>query len=823
MMSAPQNISGDWLEAESRDVMKEDRKQKAVGSRQLAVGSKDEAALRGLPLSAYCLLPTAFCLFLPFGVTVSPTGRALLASALLISSYALVRYWRSLNGRSSKVRYTLVGLRAVSLLLLSLALSGLEVEYEGRARARLLFRSSLAASKEGEDGKATSFEEGSAAQIIAPLKARGVDVVSEKDAGDQLANDEESFIAATLLTDGAMSSAEARREVESLSERVGGVPIYVIADSRANESASVALESVTILGRALRGVPVSVRCDVHARGMKGRESLVTVSDEAKAQASARIAWTDDDERQSVTLTIVPKVVGLIDYNAKVEAVGGSDQASHLTRPFSLYVEERRLRVLFFESEPTWEAKFIRRALEQSGLFEVDYFAQVSRASTVGMSEEAREQKEQDKDAKPQEEKRDAASANAPERKLHATLQSLAQLNLYDCVMVGATENSLLSASEAANLRTWVERRGGGLIVLGGNSFNSSIVSPSGKLYSLLPADLSAQSFSAEAETVSQGHPLEAEKTRENFLLTPTEMGASGALEGYLRAIEDTQTKPAMLTGQGLKLSSLRPGATVLAVTGQPGVVTGTSETGAALIAARRDGAGRALVFAPADSWRMRAVESGEEGQTGGTFSGLWQGLTIWTSVMARPPAEIVLNNDSPAEGSRVTAEIRARDTSSFSPQKIEKLSAYLQPLMEDATGAPGLLPQKIAFSPDASDQSVWRAQFLAPSSGKYVLEIDYVAGGKDGSVEKYFAVVAQEAEERGAAFDTLRRAARETGGDLIAPPAGMDALAERLSSASSNRAAVRHTWEVRAWWPLAFIIPLFLSAEWFARRWWKED
>ena len=803
--------------------MKEGRKQKDAGRRQKAAQSGFVFAACCLLLTAYCLLSAAFFLFLPFGIALSPTGRALLAGALLISAYALAHYWRSLNGRSSKVRFTLVGLRAVSLLLVSLALSGLEAKYEEVARARVFFGTSLAASKEGESGKAVSPDEGSVAQIVAPLKARGIDVVSEKDAGDKLSKDEESFIAATLLTDGAMSSAEARREVESLSERVGGVPIYVVADSRANESASVALESVTILGRALRGVPVSVRCDVHARGMKGHESLVTVSDEAKAQASARIAWTDDDERQSVTLTIVPKVVGLIDYNARVEAVGGDDKASHLTRPFSLYVEERRLRVLFFESEPTWEAKFIRRALEQSGLFEVDYFAQVSRASTVGMSEEAREQKEQDKDAKPQtEEKKDASSTNAPEAKLHATLQSMAQLNLYDCVMVGATESSLLSASEVANLSAWIERRGGGLIVLGGNSFNGSIVAPGGKLYSLLPADLSAQSFSTQAETVSQGHPLEAEKTRENFLLTPTAAGASGALEGYLRAVEDAQTKPAMLTGLGLKLGALRPGATALAVTGQPGVGTGTSETGAALIAARRDGAGRTLVFAPADSWRLRALENGEEGQTGGTFSALWQGLIIWTSASARPPAEIFLSNDSPAQGSVVTAEIRVRELSTFSPQKIEKLSAYLQPLIEDANGAPGVLPRKIAFSPDASDISVWRAQLLAPSSGKYVLEINYAAGGKDGSVEKYFAVVEPQVEERGAAFDTLRRAARETGGDLIASD-GIDALAERLSSASSSRGTVSHTFELRTWWPLAFIIPLFLSAEWFARRWWKEE
>src|SRR5205085_11822136 len=102
-------------------------------------------------------------------------------------------------------------------------------------------------------------------------------------------------------------------EVERISERARGAPVYVVADSRQSESASVTFESVMVLERAIRGVPVSVRCDVHARGMKGRESLVTISDDAKVQASARIAWTSDDERQSATLTLVPKVAGWIDY------------------------------------------------------------------------------------------------------------------------------------------------------------------------------------------------------------------------------------------------------------------------------------------------------------------------------------------------------------------------------------------------------------------------------------------------------------------------------------------------------------------------------
>ncbi|MDQ3820229.1 MAG: hypothetical protein M3362_21465, partial [Acidobacteriota bacterium] len=71
------------------------------------------------------LLPAANCLTPATLLAVSarllfpapPAARALFAAALLISAYALLRYWRSLGGRSSMVRFSLLALRAVTLLL----------------------------------------------------------------------------------------------------------------------------------------------------------------------------------------------------------------------------------------------------------------------------------------------------------------------------------------------------------------------------------------------------------------------------------------------------------------------------------------------------------------------------------------------------------------------------------------------------------------------------------------------------------------------------------------------------------------------------------
>jgi hypothetical protein len=185
--------------------------------------------------------------------------------------------------------------------------------------------------------------------------------------------------------------------------------------------------------------------------------------------------------------------------------------------------------------------------------------------------------------------------------------------------------------------------------------------------------------------------------------------------------------------------------------------------------------------------------------------------------------EIVLSDESPSEGSEVTAEIRVRDAA-FTPLKIEKLNARLQALTEDGGDASQMSaqPQEVAFTPDVADASVWRARLRLNTRGRFVLEADYAGSGGKGNAEKQFAVVARTPQETGAALDTLRRVSRETGGDLVTS-GEIESIVERLAATSPGGEIVRRTWELRSWWPLAFILPLLLSAEWFARRWWRID
>ncbi len=751
-----------------------------------------------------------------------PSARALFVAAMALAAYALFRYRQSLDGTARNLRSLLMCTRALALLLLACALAGVRVEYETNAPARVLMRDTRAASIEIEaETVARALSRQQAEDITDVFRKHSLNVIAETEQGGALTpsdeSDEKAYVAGLLLTDGAMTADEAALSVKRLSAEAGGAPVFVVGGVTPAPGPTIALERVEILSQPVRGVPLSVRCDVHGRGLRGRESLVTIADEAKVQASARVRWTSDDERQQVTLEVVPKVAGWASYTARVEAAGGGEDQSLLARPFNVYTEERRWRVLFFEGEPTWEAKFIRRALERSQLFEVDYFAQVSRAAVTGAATNAPEEKDDEaRQADANAPDSDAPKINPPEAKLHSVLGSIERLSAYDCIIIGPTPNEMLSALEAMRLSAWTERRGGGLVILGGNNFSGSIAAPNGKLYKMMPAAIDARGLSTEAQQPSRGAPLEAEKNQGTFALVPTAAGAGGALGAYLNAVQEKSVKTDVLTGQGMRLGLLRPGALALAVA-RPGQANEPGATGMPLIAAARYGAGRSLLFAPADSWRLRTTASGEQDEARAPFSALWQGLILWAAAGARPPVEITLSDESLASASMLTAEIRTRDAT-FAPTKIEKLNARLQLLTEDEDAAVGDLaqPREIAFIPDEADASLWRASLRAPAPGQYALAVDYIANGKAGSSVKYFAVVAQSGAETGAAHDTLSRAALATGGELL-PGDDLNALAERLAAASLHERTSR-TFEFRTWPPLAFIIPLLLSIAWLIEK-----
>ena len=155
-------------------------------------------------------------------------------------------------------------------------------------------------------------------------------------------------------------------------------------------------------------VPQTITATLYGRGMAGRSTLVKLSDEAVTVASTVINWKENSESITAPLLVAPRVEGLHRYAVKAEPVEGELNTENNEASFSLDVRRGERKILFIENQPTWEGKFIRRALEENASIAVDYFAEVSRDAVLNQQQ------------------------SGIERNMHSVLGDFKQLARYDC-------------------------------------------------------------------------------------------------------------------------------------------------------------------------------------------------------------------------------------------------------------------------------------------------------------------------------------------------------------------------------------------------------
>ncbi|MEO6390344.1 MAG: hypothetical protein ABIP75_00750 [Pyrinomonadaceae bacterium] len=715
------------------------------------------------------------------------SSRLLLLGGMLIIVAVSVWYWRRLPADARRLRLWLVTLRVLVLLLVFLVICDLGIRYQTALPGRVLL-AMVPANEVPTTSDVT--EEDAVRKTMASLNRAGIKTIRTDGNRGPLSLDQPLPARAILLSDGRVDPMQAEQIVSLLHRSTGGGPVDLLTNLHDDAGPRVTLVNATISGPAFRGVPVKVWCQVHAVGMAGRETVVTVADIAQVSSTARINWTSDDDTRTVSFEVVPKVSGWVEYTASVaEPVAGVTGPRQL---ISAFVQERQWRVLMFEGEPTAESNFIRRSLEQAGIFQVEYFAQVSRNATVGNQNSDRS---------------NAKNGASPTARLHALLADQVRLDQFECVLIGPTPNSMLSDIEADRLRTWTDHRGGGLIILGGNNFNGSVISPNGRLTPFLPATIDASSFPSPKAERGLGRPVDAE-SYSTYALVPTLAGADSALSGYAKVRDSSADKRDVL-GLALRIGALRAGGTILAVAGD--AQAAASEQGSPLIASAQFGSGQVMLFAPADSFKLKVSESVPGAD--GPFDALWRGLILWTSARSRPASELSLSDDSPSVDLEVVIEILARDAQ-FSPATIEKASASWELEGGEASGT----THKLNFLPDRERSNIWRATLKPSATGKYLVKASVTtAGGTNLRLEKRFAVVPDVPLELGSAMDTLMRLTHETGGQVYSLK-DVDKLAARLKELPRSGEWKTNTWRLRDFWPLAFMIPLLLAGEWLIRR-----
>jgi uncharacterized membrane protein len=583
--------------------------------------------------------------------------------------------------------------------------------------------------------------------------------------------------AVVLLSDGDDNTGGIGADAIS-ALRARHIPVHTVGFGRERAEHDVELDDVEVAPRALADSRLAAKITLHQRGYAGAKVNLTVRDVSSSQpkvlASRTIGLGTDGNLQVETLMFDVGGAGAktLEFTAAPLPGEGNTSNNTLTRVVNVSSDARR--ILYIESEPRWEYKFIRQAEEDDRMVRI--------ASIVRTSEN----------------KYYRQGIADPKELAEGFPSRPEDLFAYQGVIIGSVEASFFTPVQQELLREFVDRRGGGLLLLGGQYALADGGWNASKLTDLLPTALPTQSgtFHREADP------------KNGTTHTTAELAPAGMESIITRLVDD----PAANAAKWKKLPYLmdyedpgapKPGAAVLA-----NMITPEGRK-LPLLITESFGQGRTAIMATGGSWRWQM--SSPLGDTAHDL--FWQQLLRWLvsdtrgHVAASIPAQVLLDNGAVM----LTAEVRDRE---YNPAPDSKVEAHIL--------GPSGVSALVEMTPVPDHPGQFQAAWSAPKTGAYLTEVTALTGafkelGRDVLTFQRMDGVAENfhTEQN---RELLERLATQTGGRYWRPEElGKLAGAIPFSEAGVTMRETKDLWNL----PLVFLVLVLLRfSEWWLRRKW---
>jgi uncharacterized membrane protein len=569
--------------------------------------------------------------------------------------------------------------------------------------------------------------------------------------------------AVVLLSDGADNSGGI--DLDTISTfRSRRIPVHTVGFGAEQVAHDVEINDAVVAPRALADSRLAAKVTLHQRGYAGQKAMLTVRDGAKVLAGRQINLAADGVTQNETLLFNPGDAGAKTVQFSVDPFPGEENRDNNSVSRLVNVESAKRRVLYVEGEPRWEYKFIRRAEQDDRLLAIVSMLRTSENKIYRQGIE---------DPK---ELADGFPSRAED------------LFPYQAIIIGSVEASYFTAAQKELIQQFVDRRGGGLLFLGGRAALGDGGWAASSLTDLLPVALPNKkgTFHRDPATAS--------------------LTTAGADNIITRLVED----PAANAERWKKLPYLmdyqepgtpKPGAVVLAE-----MTAGTRKM--PLLVTENYGRGRTAVLATGGTWRWQMSQPLED-QTHEEF---WQQLLRWLvmdtpgHVVAAVPSQMLLDDG------RVQFSAEVRDKN-YLPAADAHVEAHIL--------GPGGSAAQIEMTPDPNTPGTFRAEWTADKTGSYLTEV-IATRDKDeiGRDVLTFARMDGVAEN----FHTeqnrelLGKLSAETGGRYWKPQDVSKLPGEiSYSEAGINVRDAKELWNM----PIVFVLLLLLpTMEWLLRRKW---
>lgn len=568
-----------------------------------------------------------------------------------------------------------------------------------------------------------------------------------------------------LLSDGGENSTGISADaLQALQNR--RLPVHTVGFGGLERAHDVELEDVSIAPSAVVNARLTATISLKQHGYAGQKATLTIRDGDKTLAVREITLSSNGTLQTEQVFFSAGGAGAKALRFAVVPLAGEENLSNnaITRP--VLVSDAKRRILYVEGEPRWEFKFIRRAEEDDPTVQLVSMLRTSENKIYrqGISDPTE------------------LADGFPVRPEN--------LFGYSGIIIGSVAADYFTPLQQELLREYVDRRGGGVLFLGGRSALSdggwSTSSLNELLPTFLPSGRAFQRNSATVELTAEG--IDSPITR--LLDDPAKNAERWKKLTYLADYQDA--------------GSPKPGSTVL-------VQMKAGNRRLPLLITQNYGHGRTAIMATGGTWRWQMSEPlGDP-----SHDLFWQQLSRWLVADSPGPVTASMPVRTLMDEGHVQLSAQVRDQE-FQPAADARVTAHI--MGPEGTNA------LIDLAPSRDTPGLYQAEWTAEKPGAYLAEVAAETTGSQPRQLGRDVVTFQREDGIAENFHTeqnralLEQLASQTGGRYW-EPSNLKNLPRDISYSEAG-ISVRTTNEL---WnmPIVFFVLLALPiAEWLLRRKW---
>jgi uncharacterized membrane protein len=566
--------------------------------------------------------------------------------------------------------------------------------------------------------------------------------------------------AVVLMSDGAENSGGL--DADTIARiRQARIPVHTIGFGREFLSSDIEIMDVSVPSRALAGSRLSAQVTFRQVGYNGQKTRITITDSGKVIASQEVVLKKDSTAQTENVVFNAGEAGPRALQIKVEPLSGEENLANNSLSRLVNVSARKMRILYFEGEPRWEYKFLRRAVEDDKSIEI-----ISMLRTT-----------------PNKIYRQGGDANELANGFPTKAE---ELFVYDGLIIGSSEANYFTPAQQQLIRDFADRRGGGVLFLGGRFALSDGGYTRSPLAEIMPVRLPAneQSFHRDFSTV---------------VLSP-----AGKDSAICRLVENRDANaerwkkmPQIANYQDV--GDAKPGAVTLLEVAPAG------KHPSPLLVIENFGRGRTGVLATGGTWRWQMQQDVKD-MTDETF---WQQLLRW--LVQETPGQVLASTPRQVLSDETKVHLRAefRDKT-YQPVSNARVLGHVV--------GPDGLSESIAFTPQPLEEGVYTVDYSAPKVGSYLVEVtnsadtsrDVVMFRREDGVAENFRTTQNK--------ELLQKLSEQTGGNYYSASDAKKLVNEiSFSDAGITTHQNLDLWDM----PVVLLLALGLrSGEWLFRRKW---